>query len=371
MTKTQLKKGSYLWIINFQKEKELYQIQRGKENGKLVSGIWQEGDSKKIERLILQKRKLGYSESGELSNEFICMLAENIKTKTPNYPVIAEFKYDGARLLYTKEGMFTKNSIGALSKKIDYLPQLESQLKIVRNLLVRYLKRDDIILDGELYNHDIGFQGVLKILKFNPNTADEEQIRFVENNSQFYWYDIAIEGLDLLERIGIRNKVHKYFSNRFFHDRIINVPNRVVNNQSEADVFKEIAVEQGFEGLVLKDSKGYYEHRRSPMMIKYKKSEDMEVTIIDVLEGNGERKGIMGRLIVEYYHNGQRILQDIDLRSNEGVKVDRNLLESILANKDSYIGNKLTVEYMELTTKGQMKLGKGLINTIKAVRDYE
>lgn len=299
------------------------------------------------------------------------MLAENIKTKTPNYPVVAEYKYDGARFLYTKDGIFTKNSIGQLSKRITHLPELEKQLENLRNILTKYLKRDDIILDGELYNHFIGFQGVLQILKFNSESKDEDQRRFVENNAQFYWYDIAVEGLDLLERIGIRNKIYRYFSKNFFHDRIVNVPNYIVNNQSEADILFKSAVEKGFEGLMLKDPKGYYEHRRSPMMIKYKKCEDMEVTIVDVIEGNGERKGLMGRLIVEYYHNGERILQDVDLKSNEGVRVDKALLENILTNKESYIGSKLTVEYMELTNKGQMKLGKGLINTIKTVRDYE
>jgi hypothetical protein len=79
----------------------------------------------------------------------------------------------------------------------------------------------------------------------------------------------------------------------------------------------------------------------------------------------------MGRLIVEYYHNNERILQDIDLKSNENVKVNKELLENILANKDSYIGSQITVEYMELTANGKMKLGKGLVNTIKAVRNYE
>jgi len=378
MSKIALKKGKLIWILNYKPEEGFYQTIRGRENGKLITGTWQEGNDRKIESLINIKRKHGYSETGEIVEQFSCMLGESIKKRLPVYPVIVDYKFDGARLLITKDGIFTKDSLGHLSRKITYLTTMEKQLNIIRKILTRYLKTDNFVLDGELYNHEIGFDGSSAMLKFNPDRQEIDEKWIAQKDaiakySQFYWYDIAINGYDLLERIAIRDKIYKYFAANTNHDRIYNVPYWTSNNPEETDTLFEKAVSEGYEGLMLKNPKGYYEQRRTSNIIKYKKKEDMEVTVVEVIEGNGERKSVMGRLIVEYEFNNKIINQSIDLRSNGVVQLNRELLKYILENKEAIIGSKMTVEFMELTKNGKMKLGKGLVDSIniKAIRDYE
>lgn len=334
--------------------------------------MWQEGDEKKVQSLIKQKIKNGYSETGEI-DYFIAMSAKNITNTKVNFPCIAEYKYDGVRLEVTQEGIFTTNNQSkTLSRKITHLGRLEKELMYLRKIVAFYLKREDFVLEGELYNHRFGFLGSTRMILFNPDNKNKNQEwkktkRFVKKHAQFYWFDIAIEGLDQIERIGIKQKCFKVLQKKIKSERIINVPHYVINNKTELETLFKKAIEE-HEGLMIKNPKGYYEHKRSSNIIKWKKRQDIEVTIVDIIEGKGERKGYAGKYIIEFEYNNKKIRQDVDLSG-----VDRQFHYETLHNKEKFIGATITVEYMKQEESGKLTLAKGKANTIKfkAIRNYE
>ena len=56
---------------------------------------------------------------------------------------------------------------------------------------------------------------------------------------------------------------------------------------------------KGGEGLILRDPNGLYEHKRSNNLLKYKKTQTMDLRIIDWNEGRGKYAGLIGSFVCE------------------------------------------------------------------------
>ena len=67
----------------------------------------------------------------------------------------------------------------------------------------------------------------------------------------------------------------------------------------QLDEWLDKIVDQGGEGLILRDPNGYYEHKRSNSLLKYKKVKTMDLRIIGVNEGQGKYEGLIGSFICE------------------------------------------------------------------------
>lgn len=334
----------------------------GIDGKKLVQGVWKEGNPLKE---IKEKRRIGYSEDGN-NNQFRVTLAENITNVKPQYPVLVEPKLDGYRLIVTKDGLFTKNSSGSLGNRLTLI-RLEKQLMFLRKLVSKYLKTE-VLLDGELYNHEIGFNGITKIAKFNfdKNPVDEKWIRdknYADAFAEFHWFDIVVDGYSLLERVGIRNKIYNNVSSKI--PNVKSVSSYIVNNKEELDILFSNFVLKGYEGVMIKDTKSFYVQGRSKSLIKYKPVQDMEVKIIDILEGKGLRKGTAGRIIYEYNFNNKVYKGESDCK-----ELNHNELKEIYENKDLYIGSYVTVYYQNVSEKG-LRFAKVSGKSIKSIRDLD
>ncbi|MFP8968152.1 DNA ligase [Pokkaliibacter sp. CJK22405] len=71
-----------------------------------------------------------------------------------------------------------------------------------------------------------------------------------------------------------------------------------VNNESELATWLGNVEHRGGEGLMLKRGDSLYHAKRSDDMLKYKRHEDAEATVIGYLPGKGRLKGQLGALIV-------------------------------------------------------------------------
>jgi len=347
-----LKKGKRIWRIDWQDNQ--FRLVRGLENGKLIIGDWQEGDEKKVNSLINNKIKNKYNENGE-QDYFVAMSAKNIRKTSPKFPCIVEPKCDGVRIEVTSDGLYTThNQSKTLSKKIEHLVTLEKELMKLRNIVSKYLNTDDFILEGELYNHYLGFENSLKAISSNKDHL----------TVQFWWFDISIKGFTQAERIAIKSKCFEQVKT----DMIVNMPYYLVNNKEELKTLFNKFISDGYEGIMVKNPLAYYQNKRTSDILKWKNREDIEVTIIDILEGKGERKGCAGKYIIQFDYKGNSITQEIDL-----FNVNKEFHKDALINKEKYIGATITVEYMKQEKSGKLTLAKGDANSLvfKAVRDYE
>jgi DNA ligase-1 len=102
-------------------------------------------------------------------------------------------------------------------------------------------------------------------------------------------------------------------------------------------------LELGLEGVMVNLGDYQYENKRSKGLMKYKKFQDCEAKICDIIEGTGNRSKMFGYAKLKL-SNGKAF--DSNARGNE------ELYKSILRNKDKYIGKMATVRFQNLTPDG-------------------
>lgn len=246
--------------------------------------------------------------------------SEKIDSKT----VYVQPKLDGVRCIATKDGLWTREG-----KPILGAPHIFEKLK-------KYFEKDgDLILDGELYNHSLkdDFNKIVSAVKKQKPTAGD-----LETSKQLiqYWvYDVP--------------SVSKYFTDRLRHlvdtveadTHIIHVETVEVSK----DTVEEVAatfIENGFEGAMIRIN-GKYENKRSNNLIKYKEFQDEEFEIVDIQEGDGNRRAMAARIVLRG-SNGANF--------SAGPIGDVAYCSELLANKDEYIGKMGTVVFQNYTPDG-------------------
>ena len=101
-----------------------------------------------------------------------------------------------------------------------------------------------------------------------------------------------------------------------------------------------------------------YENNGSKSLLKRKEFQDAEYKVLDIDEGNGNRKGTAKHLVC--------ICSKTNKVFHSNIKGDFEYLKEILENKDDYIGKYATIKYFQLTPDGIPRFPYAL-----SFRDYE
>jgi DNA ligase-1 len=110
-----------------------------------------------------------------------------------------------------------------------------------------------------------------------------------------------------------RSNFLKSFNNIFNQINSVNVIEQTEVNLDEFTgeiLFKKFnknAVEQGYEGILVKDPDAVYECKRSTSWLKIKPSLTFDLTIVGVEAGTGKNEGKMGALICRGIDNNKEI----------------------------------------------------------------
>ena len=281
-----------------------------------------------------KKLESGYFENIKHINKtqyFEPMLAskwEDSKDKI-KYPIYSQAKLDGIRCIVTKDGMFSRNG-----KPIISAPHIIDSL---RNLFV---VNPDLIFDGELYCDKFAndFNKIVSLVKKSkPNDADlKESKKYIE----YHIYDLPSSNKNFLHRAYDLGILFETFLEMGKYCRIVDT--RKV--QSEADVIEqyELLVEAGYEGQMLRLDREY-ENKRSKFLMKHKSFVDEEYTILDIVEGEGNRTGTAGYMVFE-------TIEGKPFKSN--VKGTWDETAEMLKSKKKLIGKQATIKYFNLTPDG-------------------
>lgn len=232
----------------------------------------------------------------------------------------ASTKLDGLRtMLYYKDGNIYTSSRGG--KDYNTAATYIREDVYLQNL---FKENPDLILDGELYKHGWNLQKISGLGRLETLHEDHKEL-------QFHCYDIIDENKTFNERY----KLLKTFEQT---KKFIVVEHVDVKGNDNINKLHDEYVEQGYEGLVLRDpSKKYKCGSRSNRMLKVKKFVDAEFEVIDLVEG----------------------LRDEDLcfllKTEDGNQFkakpmgDRQLKQWYRDNLDSLIGKMATVKYFGFT----------------------
>ena len=328
-----------------------YRTISGQTDGKKVTNEWtvvygknagkanETTDNEQAMKEAEAKRKLklekDYSETIKGINRkrhFEPMLAakwEDYKDKI-QYPIFSQPKLDGIRCIVTKDGMFSRNG-----KPIISAPHIRESLNEV------FEAYPNLILDGELYADKFAndFNKIVSLVKkTKPTDADLKESK---KNIQYWIYDIPNNDIQFGDRC---DRLHDLFNYNFddMTKHCVEVETKICNDEDEVMGLYEEYVDNGFEGQMLRTN-GKYENKRSKSLLKHKSFVDEEYTIIDIVEGEGNRTGTAGYFVFE-------TAEGKPFKSN--VKGTWEETAEMLKNKKKLIGKEATVKYFNLTPDG-------------------
>ena len=273
------------------------------------------------------------------------MLAYPVSNKPIDYnkPVFMQPKLDGVRCViqYDAGKVIAYSRTGKEWKNIDH---------ILLNLYKFFDKYPNVILDGELYNHDFkdNFEKIISMVRKTKPTP-EARVESAEN-VQFHCYDMIDETMTFEDRYNfVFDKLRDSYSVR----TVVTTP---ITNQYEAEEMHEVNMSSGFEGSILRTN-DTYACKRSHNLRKFKDFHDSEATLLAWVEGKGKRKGTVGKFIA------------VDDDGNEfGMPVmDKfKYLQENFREMRGWVGKRATFTYFERTKANSYRHP-----LFKAIRDYE
>ena len=274
------------------------------------------------------------------------MLAHKLseKEKHIKYPCYSQPKYDGTRsigLCGLKEG-------GCLfSRQRKAYPHLEHIQAVLRRL------PKSLILDGELYTTKHNFQKIVGLVKQKTIRKEDQE---KHNDIQLHCYDIVDKDKTFEERYAVLEKLFKDYAS-VIGSVLQLCPTVRITKKEELKPKHDEYVALGFEGLMIRNSKGLYAvGQRSADLLKMKEFEDDEYEVVDFYEGEGREAGcVMWRCKTK---DGK-----VFGCRPEGTHEER---AALLSRGASFVGKMLTVRFQELTEDGVPRFPVGV-----AFRDYE
>ena len=273
------------------------------------------------------------------------MLAYPVSDKPINYDnkISMQPKLDGVRCLiqYDNSEVKAYSRTGKEWKNIDH---------ILFNLKPWFALNPDVILDGELYNHDLknDFEKIISLVRKTKPTEEDrlESAQYVE----FHCYDIIDETKTFEERnTFIEQAVPR-------NHCIKHVPTNLVFRDDDSKVYHRRNLDNGYEGSILRTN-DTYKCGRSWNLRKFKDFSDDEALLLDWVEGKGKRKGTIGKFMAQ------------DSEGNIfGMPVMDNFkyLQDNFEEMKTWVGQLATFTYFERTNAGSYRHP-----LFKCIRDYE
>lgn len=260
---------------------------------------------------------------------------------------IGQWKINGLRCFITAElnngDMFKPVTLRFQSCDGIYwntLSNLEEYLlSIIDDKLLDKMIEEHYALDGEVYLPGYSVNNINHFVK--DATCKENKLL------QFWCYDLAIEEFSQHERLNILHSrmgtYCKSFINKNDHlnnnNRFIILPTYNIRNNEGAIEARNSFIENGFEGLILRNPNSEYQYgKRNQAMIKFKASTDGKFKIINIKPEGVKRPDIP---IFECKND----INDAVFECHVGGSHEYQ--KSILKNKNLYIGKFMYVEYGE------------------------
>jgi DNA ligase-1 len=276
------------------------------------------------------------------------MLAYPVSAKPIDYskPTFIQPKLDGVRCVIQYDaGVVTAWSrTGKEWKNIEH---------IKLNLYRFFDKFPNVILDGELYNHDLrdNFEKIISLVRKTKPTAEDR----VEASrlTQFHCYDIIDETLPFDQRIEFVTQ-----SLMLIGSSIHTTITTQVHSEAAAKACHDGNLSEGYEGSIVRTN-DTYACKRSHNLRKFKDFSDAEATIIGFEEGKGKRAGHLGKFIM-------RDDEGVEFGCPPGKGYNYKDMKNLLFRAPHYIGAKATFTYFERTKAGSYRHP-----LFKSIRDYE
>ena len=294
------------------------------------------------------------------------MLAHMYNPDKAIFPCYIQPKLDGVRCIIKYEKGFNANldpsyddrdkvvAYSRTGKEFKNIEHIKSHLK--ENFFKRF---PDVILDGELYNHDLrnDFEKIISLVRKTKPT-DEDRLE-ASRLTQFHCYDIIPHNDQAIN-------MHTYeFRKGFLHwelpqsDCVHFINTAYAHNDRMAKLFHKKNLRAGYEGSMYRSIDGYYKGTRSWYLMKFKDFEDAEATIVGYEEGKGKREGTLGKFKMQDD-------EGIQFGCPPGKGYNYTDMAWMLVEIHKYMGQRATFTYF-----GRTKANSYRHPLFKCIRNYE
>lgn len=250
-----------------------------------------------------------------------------------------QIKYNGGRLIATKDGLFTRKGEKYLS-----IPHIENALKPF------FKKFPKAILDGEGFNYELREKlNEIRSLMAKKVDISQQDLDKSKELIRFYIYDgFNFEECDTWTDINsdyLRRKevIDMRFGTWYGNGIIEKVPTWIVYSEKELEELYLKFLDEKHEGAILRILNKPYENKRTKFLLKYKPVDDAEFLVLDIIEGEGNRAGMAGKFICKF-KDGRKF--------GASMKGNEEQFKEVWENKKDYIGKIVTIYYNGFTGKG-------------------
>jgi len=274
------------------------------------------------------------------------MLAYPVSAKPIDYskPVFIQPKLDGVRCLiqYDKGVVTAYSRTGKVWKNIDH---------ILFNLKPFFHWNSNVVLDGELYNHDFkdDFEQIISMVRKTKPT-DEARAKSAKN-VQFHCYDFVNKKMKFSTR-------DQWLKGNLQSNHCVKHVETIQVDEPQAHFVHTQNLEKGYEGSIVRLNTPY-QCKRSHSLRKFKDFSDAEANIVGYEEGKGKRIGTLGKFIMQDDDGNQ-------FGCPPGKGHNYKDLADMLVNIHEFMGQRATFTYFERTKAGSYRHP-----LYKCIRNYE
>ena len=273
-----------------------------------------------------KKRKVGYDlTQGTVRQGFFPMLAQEYTPgQTVDMPCLVQPKLDGIRCVVYKgpEGLIFQSRNQTHFQDFPPITQALSRV---------FETNPDLVLDGELYHHDMDFQTITSLVR-RKGHADLAKL-------EYHVYD-CIHSDPYQERYAFLKSLKLALP-------VVVVKASPITRAAQIETQLTHYIEEGYEGIMLRNPAALYQEQiRSKDLLKYKLFKEQEYKVVGHVEGKG------GIPVFVCETNGKTF--QVMVKSTMEDK--KNSMEHVT----SFYHQWLTVKYQELSKDGIPRFPVGI-----------
>lgn len=276
------------------------------------------------------------------------------------YPILASYKLDGVRIVFYKGQILTRS--------LKQLPN--KQLRFKFEAIRKYTEDNQCILDGEIYSHELTFQEIISFC-MTQDFEDKKSVKkfgkvmTIPESLKFYCFDMIIDD-DI--NLSFKTRINNI---KFAHItlELLNIEQWSCFSKEDVENLFENALDNGYEGLILRDPNGRYKFGRGTIkegiIYKVKPFRTFDTEVIGVVQAtevneDAEKKtNELGRSVTSKKKGDRHLIEkasafvvnyeDKELKVTLAMTDEEK--EEVWRNKETYIGKWIEYKGMLVGSK--------------------
>ena len=237
-----------------------------------------------------------------------------------------EYKYDGVRIIaIVQNGSATLYSRNG--KILSNFPGIEEALSQPHF--------DGLVFDGEVMSED--FQTLMKQVHRKEGAQTEDSYLAVFDMLTLAEFNAGATDMSALDRRERLLSYEPHFNYRLQLVDAVKIDLDTDEGRTQFAQMNKTALDEGYEGLMIKPVHEGYKCKRSHAWLKIKPFIEVTLKVVGLEEGTGKNEGLLGALVVEGEDDGKFF------RTNVGSGLTDENRQQIWDNQDAVLGQLVEI----------------------------